>query len=284
MTYDNLTNGFRTDPSGGVAAPPFTQPRYSFASKMTFNDNVRMQPGRYCLEEYFEKIPDANAAIGTGYSNADATAAANLVITTARQVANKSFEITGTNADVADYSWSTTYGGVLMETGSADNDQLIIHPHLDSAQTAWAGVLWGTENQVIWEVQLVTTAVITPVLIWAGLKLTSDPTVATDDDQAYFRYSTDDTDTTWELVYSIAGTAVTIDSGITLAVNTAYNLRIEIDSSRIPHFFINNVEVGSGTALTNDIDLIPYVGLQQLGAGDSSLTLCYEKISRILFE
>ncbi len=285
MAFDDLTDGFRTDPSGGAAAPPFTQPRYSFDSKITFNDNVRMQPGRYCLEEYFKRVPDANAAIGTGYSDADATAAANLVITTKRQVANKDFEILGTNADIADFSWSTIDGGLLIETGSADNDQVIILPHLDTAQTAWSGVLWGTENQVIWEVQLRSTAVITPILVWAGLKLTNDPTIATDDDQAYFRFDTDvASETTWHYVYSIGGTDVTVDTGITYAATTNYNLRIEIDASRIPHFYINNVEVGHGTALTNDVDLIPYVGVQQLGAGDSSLVLCYQKISRILFE
>ena len=31
-----------------------------------------------------------------------------------------------------------------------DNDQVIVLPHLDSSQTAWTNILWGTENQTHW--------------------------------------------------------------------------------------------------------------------------------------
>jgi len=215
---------------------------FDFSEDISFNGNVRKSPGRYYLEEFFTKLPDANAAIGTGYSDADATAAANLVITTARQVANKDFEILGTNADIADFSWDTVAGGVKMETGSTDNDQLIILPHLDTKQTAWSGVLWGTENQVIWEATIRTGASVATRLIWAGLKLTNTPTIATDDDQVFFRYDTDVPDTNWQIISSIAGTDTTTDSGVALAALTEYQLRIEIDSDRKAHFYINNVE------------------------------------------
>lgn len=278
------TEGFVSDPIGQVAAPPYTYDKYKFASDISFNGNIRKSPGRYYLEEFFKKLPDANAAIGTGYSDADATAAANLVITTARQVANKDFEILGTNADIADFSWDTIAGGVKMETGSADNDQLIILPHLDTKQTAWTGVLWGTENQVIWECAIRTGASIATRLIWAGLKLTNTPTIATDADQVFFRYDTDVPDTNIQIISSIGGVDTTTDSGVAVAALTEYQLRIEIDSSRKAHFYINNVEIYISTALTNDVDLIPYVGLQQLSDGDADMTLCYQKISRILYE
>lgn len=277
-------DGFRTDPAGGAAAPPYTKGPYTFSEDITINGNQRKSPGRYYLEEFFVKIPDANAVIGTGYSDADATAAANLVITTARQVANKDFELLGTNADIADFSFSTIAGGIKLETGSADNDQVIILPHLDTAQTAWAGILWGTENQVIWEAQLRTSASVATILLWAGLKLTNTPTIATDADQVYFRFDTDVPDTNWQVISSIGGTDTTTDSGVAVAASTNYNLRIEIDSSRKAIFYINDVLVHTTTALTNDVDLIPYVGVQQLSSGDASVTLCYEKISRILFE
>jgi len=281
-----IKNGLRTVPAGGAAAPPYTKEKYAWDSQLTFTGKpLRSGTGRYSLEEYFKKIPDANAVLQAPLTNADATDAANDAIILARANANTDFELLGTNANIADFSWSTINGGLLLETGGADNDQVIILPHLDAKITSWSSVLWGTENQVVWEVQLMSTAVITPILVWAGLKLTSDPVTATDDDQAYFKFDTDvSLQTTIQCVYSIAGTDVTVDSGVTYAAATAYNLRIEIDSRRIPHFFINEVEVAIGTALTNDIDLIPYVGVQQLGAGDASLVLCYEKISRILFE
>jgi len=260
-----IKNGLRTVPAGNIAAPPYTKDSYSWDAQLSLTGKpLRNATGRYCLEENFDHLPDVNTNISIVY--------------------NLDFEILGTNATVADFSWSTINGGMLLETGSADDDQVIVLPHLDTKQSAWTGVKWGTENQVIWEAQIMTTAVITPVLIWAGLKLTNTPVIATDDNQVYFRYSTDDSDTTIRCITSIAGTDTNVDSGITVAVATEYNLRIEIDSLRQATFYINDVSVHKTAALTNDIDLIPYVGLMQLGAGDSSLVLSNEKISRILFE
>jgi len=273
-----MGEGFRSIPRGQIAAPPYTKGPYDFSEDISFNGNVRKSPGRYYLEEFFTKLPDANAALVIDPDADDATALAKFV------VANRDFEILGTNADIADFSWDTVAGGVKMETGSADNDQLIILPHLDTKQTAWSGVLWGTENQVIWEATIRTGASVATRLIWAGLKLTNTPTIATDDDQVFFRYDTDVPDTNWQIISSIAGTDTTTDSGVALAALTEYQLRIEIDSDRKAHFYINNVEIYISSALTNDVDFIPYVGLQQLSSGDADMTLCYEKISRILYE
>lgn len=261
-----IKKGLRTVPVGDSAAPPYTKEAYSWDTQLSLiGKPLRNSVNRYSLEEHFNRLPNANASVGVAY--------------------NLDFELLGTNADISDFGWSTINGGVLLETGSADNDQVIIAPHLDTKQSAWTGVLWGTENQVVWETQLMSTAVITPILVWAGLKLTSDPTTATDDDQVFFKFDTDvASETTWHVVYSIGGTDVTVDTGVTYSAATAFNLRIEIDSDRKAHCFINDVEVVTTTALTDDIDLIPYVGVQQLGSGDSSLVLCYEKISRILFE
>lgn len=278
------STGFRSDPVGDVAAPPYTKDKYKFGADMTFNGNLRKMPGRYYLEEFFTKLPDANAVLAAAYDNADATNATNTAITASRTLANKDFEILGTNADIADFSWDTISGGVKMTTGGADNDQLIILPHLDTKQTSWTGVLWGTENQVIWETAIRTGASIATILIWAGLKLTNTPTIATDDDQAYFRFDTDVPDTNIQIISSIGGVDTTTDSGVALAASTTYNLRIELDSSRKAHFYINEVEIYVSTALTDDIDLIPYVGLQSLAGAADDMTLCYQKISRILFE
>lgn len=237
---------------------------WDFKKDVKVTGSFTRTPGRYYLEEFFLQLPDANGNIGVA--------------------ANLDFEILGTNADIADFTWDTTVGGVKLETGSADNDQLIFLPHLNTKQTAWSGVLWGTENQVIWEATIRTTASIATILIWAGLKLTNDPTIATDDDQVYFRFDTDDSNTTLRCISSVGGTDTNTDSGVTLAASTVYHLKIAIDSDRKAVFYINDARVHQTGALTDDIDLIPYVGIQQLSSGDSSLTLCNQKISRILFE
>jgi hypothetical protein len=115
------------------------------------------------------------------------------------------------------------------------------------------------------------------------LKLTNTEAVATDDDQAFFRFDSTD-DTTWKCVSSVAGTDTSADSGLTVAANTTYHLRIEIDSDRKAHFFINDDEVAISAALTNDVDLIPYVGVQGDTTAAKTIHLAKQKISRIIFE
>lgn len=217
------------------------------------------------LREDFAQLPVLNA---------------NIAVST-----NLNFEVLGTNADATDVTFPSTLGAIEVQTHGADNDSTIILPHLDTAQTAWTNNKWGTENQVKWEASVRTGAAVTTVLYWAGLKLTNTPTIATDADQAFFRFSTDDSNTTWQCVYSIGGTDTTTSTTVTVSAATNYLLRIEIDSSRIPHFYINDVEVATGTAMTNDVDLIPYVGVQQLaGSITREIYLVYEEISRIIFE
>ena len=248
------------------ACPPYSNGPYEHDQILIRNKPCVDGADRYVLSENFNQRPGLNASVGITF--------------------NVDFEILGTNAAEADVTWGTTVGGLELKTHGADNDQVIVLPHLDTLQTGWSGVKWGTENQVIWECVIKTSDVTTGILIWAGLKLTSDPTVATDDDQAYFRFSTDDADTNWEIVNSIGGTDITSDSGVTVSASTIYYFRIEIDSDRKAHYFINNKEVYMSAAMTNDIDLIPYVGVQCLDATPSSqyLYLAKQKISRYVYE
>lgn len=220
--------------------------------------------GRYQLEEVFAQLPRLNASI------ADSP--------------NLNFELLGTNAVDGSAAYSTTYAGVQLTTAGADNDQVILLPHLDAEQTAWAGIRWGTENQTKWEVSLRTGADVTTVLYWAGLKLTNTPTIATDNDQVFFRFDTDVPDTNWQVISSIGGVDTTTDSAVAVAASTTYALRIEIDSSRIAKCYINDVLVHTTAALTDDVDLIPYVGVQALAAAARNVTVSSEKISRVLFE
>jgi len=250
----------------GPAVPPYSHGPYEMDQLTIFQKPAVDSSKRFVLEENFNQRPGLNTNIGVTF--------------------NLDFEILGTSAAEADVTWGATVGGIEMKTNGADNDQVIILPHLDTLQTAWANVKWGTENQVIWECVIKTSDISTGVLLWAGLKLTNTPTVATDDDQAYFRFSTDDSDTNWEIVNSIGGTDTTADSGVAVSASTSYYLRIEIDSDRKAHYFINNIEVYASTAMTNDVDLIPYVGIQCLDATPSSqyLYLVKQKISRIIYE
>jgi len=258
--------------SVGVACPPFTRGPYSWDQDLTIDAHFQRSPNRYYLEEFFKQRVGINGDIDQVYT-----------IEVARSL-TKDFELLGTNAVTACSGFSATDAAMTLTTTAADDDQVILLPHLDTDQTAWTGIKWGTENQTIWEATIKTPAAITTLLLWAGLKLTNTPVIATDDDQVMFRFSTDDSNTTWRVITSIAGTDVNTSSGIAVAAATIYRFRIVIDSNRCAQFFINEALVYTSTPLTNDVDLIPYIGIQNLGAGARILTVFYEKISRTLFE
>lgn len=257
-----MGNGLRS--TKGIASPPYTDGPYEWDEVCVLNKPAIEGSDRYVVTEEYAQRPMLNASIGVA--------------------ANLNFEILGTNAAEADVTWGTTVGGLELKTAGADNDQVIVLPHLDTLQTAWSSVLWGTENQTQWEAVIKTDSAVTTVLLWLGLKLTNTPVIATDADQAFFRFSTDDGDTTFHCVSSIGGVDTNTSTSVTVAVSTIYYLRIEIDKDRKAHFFINNKEVSTTAALTDNIDLIPYVGVQALSAAASHLYLSKQKISRYVYE
>lgn len=253
---------------------------------------VIKNPDRYYLEEYFNQKPQLNASIGVS--------------------TNLNFEILGTNAADVGVTYSSTLAGVNLATAGAVADQVIVLPHLDAGQSAWTGVLWGTENQVQWETTVTTGASI-KASIHAGLKLTNGPAYTTDNDQAFFLYSsTDDagsltTNANLHFAYSIAGVDYVTDLGIAVAAATTYRLGVSIDSDRKVSAYVNGVQYsltsistavtaggvtaggagpGKSLALTNDVDLIPYVGVTARtdAATAKSIIVSNIKCSRIIFE
>ena len=262
---------------------------------------------RYYLEEWFLQRPGLNAI---NIIDPDADSASALAIT---QAANKNFETLGTNMTTALTTFSATHGGILMTTAGADQDQSILLPHLDTNQTAWAGTKWGTENSTEWECSISLPA-IDNQKVWAGLKLTNDQPVATDDDKVYFKFQTDATNseafsdfTYWHLIHSIGGTDYISQIPVTVAADTPYHLKIVIDSDRKATCFINGVQYNvtstsgstGGTAvtavqpgvaaaktaaLTNDVNFIPYIGIEAGAAAAEAINVHYQSISRNVFE
>ena len=262
---------------------------------------------RYYLEEWFKKKPGLNAV---AIIDPDADSASALA---AYVIANKDFETLGTNMTTALTTFSATHGGILMTTAGADQDQAILLPHLDTNQTSWSGTKWGTENSVEWECSISLPA-IDNQKVWAGLKLTNDQLVATDNNQIFFKFQTDATNSEafsdysyWHLVHSIGGTDYISQIPVTVAADTPYHLKIVIDSDRKATCFINGVQYNvtstsgstGGTAvtavqagvaaaktaaLTNDTDLIPYIGIEAGAAAAEAINVHYQSISRNVFE
>jgi len=230
------------------------------------------------------------------------------------QYKNPNIMITGTNADGVgqDVMWHATEGGIGIQTDGADDDQVILFPRggadddpLNSSM--WGAGTWRTNAQVHWEGAIKTDSDITNIGIFAGLKLTATGLYTTDADQAYFLFAdhTDDdlgaltTNGNLHFVYSVGGTDIVTDLGITVAASTIYRLRIEIDSSRQVSVFVNDVQYGLATsavaggstqtettqksnALTTNIYLKPVVGVQSLAAAAKKIYVFYERISRVI--
>ena len=223
---------------------------------------------------------------------------------------NANFEVLGTNMTTALATRNATVASVTLTTAGADQDQAILCPHLDSGQTAWTGVKWGTENQVTWEACIRTSGAIDNQNIWAGLKKTNVPEVATDTEQAYFTFLTDADNsgqsmsdfTKLHFVHSIGGTDYISQLPITVAASTNYHLKVSFDSDRKLSIFVNgvqyNITATSGStggtavtqgdtksaAITNDVDLIPYIGIEGNDGAAAALDVSYCAISRLIFE
>ena len=262
---------------------------------------------RYYLYEPFLQRPGLNAI---NIIDPDANDATALAVT---QAANKNFETLGTNMTTALTTFPGTQAGILMTTAGADEDQSILLPHLDTNQSAWSKVLWGTENQVEWECSISLPA-LDNQKVWAGLKLTNDQLVATDDDQIFFKFQSDGTNSesfttfaNWHLVHSIGGTDYISKLPIAVAADTLYHLKIKIDSDRKATIYVNGVQYNiTGTsgstggtavtavepgkqvtlsgALTNDVDLIPYIGIEAGAGAAEAINVHYTGISRHVFE
>jgi hypothetical protein len=279
------------------------------ANNLIINNGFVKNPDRYYLEEWFKQRPALNSILNTAFTNTDATNTANTEIRLAEKVANRDFKVFGTNMTTTLCEFNTNNPGILIKTAGADQDQAIIAPHTSShsIETSWTNTKWGTENQLEWECAI-NIPVVTDVKVWAGINLSSEQLLESNNDKLFFKFQTDSTNsetftdfTKLHFIHSIAGTHYVSELPITVEADTVYKLRITIDSSRLARIFVNGVQynvthtegsspygttVTSGkipsSQLTNTIDLIPYIGVQTGTTVFKSLIVYYEKMSRTL--
>lgn len=191
------------------------------------------------------------------------------------------FEILGNNATSV-LCTHNVGGGVRLTTAGADGDEMILVPHLDANQTGWDDMTGDTGEEVHWGTMIRTSSLlVTNTIIWAGLKLTNTEVEITDADQVYFRYEDDVNSGNIQFIYSIGGTDVEVDTGVAVVIDQNLHLKIVIDSLRIARGYINGVLVGTSTALTDSIDLKPYVGVADDGSTRAAFINIYgQTISR----
>ena len=214
---------------------------------------------RLVLTERFEKRPLLNASILI--TATDPT----LAQMATRWEANENFEIAGTNAQDSDVTFDAE-GGIVLTTQNSDGDQMILQPHSDTTASQWnvAG-LFGSENRPTYELLIRTGASIADTIIWGGLKLTSTPTVATDNDQVFFRYEDSANSGKWQLILSRGGTDETFNTDIAVAASTFYRLQIAVDADRKVNAYVNEQPINLDKkfdAITTAINLKPFQGVE----------------------
>ena len=226
---------------------------------------------RYELVERFLQRPAINANIDQAYTVEVARAA------------NRDWETLGTNATTALVTFADG-GGINLATAGADEDQTIITPHLDTAQTAWTGTQWNTSDKVIFETNIKITGSVAAVIIWAGLKLTNDNVVATDAEQAFLRLENGVNDGNWQLITSDNGTDTTTNTDVVGVSTTGmYHIKLVVNGDRDVTAFINGVLVARvEAALGTDHDLIPFIGVEASTAAARAINVRGVRMSKDL--
>ena len=97
------------------------------AKNLTVSNGFVRNPDRYYLEEYFIQRPALNAQISTSED------AVNTII---HNVANKNFEILGTNASKDDVTFSSTEAGIVL-TDSKKIYEKIKRKHIKQNMWGW---------------------------------------------------------------------------------------------------------------------------------------------------
>ena len=207
--------------------------------------------------------------------SADATDASEAT----RLFTDRDFVVTGKNATSSRVAyWSS--GGITLQTASADTDQTIITPHTTANLSVWKRTQWFTNFKPIWEALVTTGSNISDTVIWSGLKASDSSTIATDTNQVFFRYEASVNSGKWQTVYSIAGTDTTNNTDLTVATNTKYHFKIVVTATRAAYMYINGTLYDTTTALTDEVTLIPVIGVGNSGGiGIKSLVVHYQSIS-----
>ncbi len=251
-------------------------------------------PGRVVFHEKWDLIPRKEAVfnLGSSYAQGEVEKAV---------LANPNWEIAGTNSTAASASRATN-GMLRLTTTTTSADSVILSP-LSEATVLADGSNSGTYTSNIQATRWDTTKEpwarfqIRPEdvgtgTIWAGLKLTSVDTVATDNDQAYFRIDVDAEEGEWDIVTSTGGSDETAGTSIPYTAGKLYILDVYIDKDRYAHYGISYLNSDgnivsnwfrSTARVTNSlVTLKPFVGVKTGTAAEAILDVGEVVVSRLI--
>lgn len=245
----------------------------------------RFDPRRITLREDFILCPALNAVLDTYTPFAAAT-------DLAKEVANHAWEVSGTNMTTALCTYNIA-GGITLTTAGAAADQALLGAHTNTNQGAFNAISWLSNKEVSFEAGIVLDTAVTQQTIIAGLKLTSTPVTATDNDQAMFRYTATTVATAFTFVSSRSGTDTTTTVRPEIAVaaaSTYYRLRIDVLSDRTVIAQIGTgingplvpIGVAPLPALTTGIALKPFIGIEAVDTVAYNLHVRYVELGRLI--
>ena len=269
---------------------------YYNASNLIVSNGFVRNPERYYIEEYFLQKPELKGVLGKKLTNPDASHTDNEAIQLASMAANKNFECSNDKV-----TFNTNCPGIIVKTGSSSTNKAIIEPHSNSNQTILKqGFL--TQNKIEWECALKIDST-TDVKVWAGLKKTNAQLMATDTDQAFFKYQRDDTNgdgisdsLNLHFIYSIGNKDYSTDLGININSSTIYRLKIVINKAKEVTVFVNEKQYSltiqefttKGLTESNinqkslpltDGALLPIIGVETGTNSEKTIKIYYQKIS-----
>lgn len=161
-------------------------------------------------------------------------------------VANRNFEIAGTNATSALVTFAATKSGIILTTAGAAADQMIMQPRAGTVHSRFGtGVSTTISPRAHWNASLSS---ITGIKAKWSMALTNAVDLGTDADQFGF-YFLDTDHANFQAIYSIGGVDTTVDTGIPVVADQIYHLYAEMDASRIVRFYIDGTLVATSTAL-----------------------------------
>lgn len=214
--------------------------------------------------EYFELLPAAAVAVGT----------------------SKLVTVLGTTPTVI----QSPTGGVQLQSIATATNQAGVGA---VATTGFTALLTGA-NQLRFSSR-VSLPVITKVIVSAGLNQTPadvDPSVAAGDGAA-FVFDPDlaasnpavapVSGANWLLHSKVAGVDTWVDSGVKVLAAQDYDLRIELDANKVPSYYINDVLVGTNTALaTGGANVGVCAGIRTTEALAKVMHIRFARLSRLI--
>lgn len=235
--------------------------------------------------------------------------------------ANSAWQIGGTNVSESQVQFGFAPPGIQLSTTSSDNDQIILlpktgddgiwkgGPHAAPGFSPWVSShRFPQQYQGVLQSPLTTDSSISNMAFWFGYKLTNTGAYATDVDQAYFLYATNDdlgaltTNGNLHFIYSVSGTDYITDLGITVTADTLYRLKIVFDENRKISVFVNDIQYGltstpttttaggvtenvstsKSLAITSSAELIPVMAVQTLTSTNAVCNFSFIKASRAI--